>query len=147
MVSVPLELAAFMFFAVINGVYLFFNARCGWNQLARHWRAVEPPRGHSLPWITGSVGRSYFRSGLNIRFDDSGVWVSTVAIYRPFHPPLFFPWSSIANVERMGNVFFESITIWLKHSEIKICIYGFGSNSLIRKFNYAGRKHNLKPSL
>ena len=84
----------------------FVVSWCGWQQLARTYAAdTKPPgtifRGAS-GWITpiGSYGRC-----LNVVSASVGVYVETQLLFRLFHRPLLFPWSSVSAIEsRSGGI-------------------------------------------
>lgn len=72
-----------------------FAAVSGWRQLAQNY-----PAGGAVPsplkyFVWGQVGRIYYRKCLNVGGDERGLYLVPFFVFRPFHPPLFIPWSEI----------------------------------------------------
>jgi hypothetical protein len=124
--------SVFVFFSWLGGL---ISSRRGWGELAFHWRSITSPSGTNLPWISGWVGTQNHRNTLNVRFNDSGVWIAAIFIYSWYHPTLFFPWSSIADVEDTTVLLFQSVEIYLEESDIRLSISGFGARTIFEGFN------------
>jgi hypothetical protein len=120
-----------------------------WNVLARRWRATRPPRGQSLPWMAGRVGRGWNKSGLNVRFDQTGMWLTPALIFRLGRPGLFFPWDSISGVIEQSVAFSQTVEIVLRDSDIRISLVGYGARNLTKAFNRSlgtARPANERPA-
>jgi hypothetical protein len=109
----------------------WFGAKRGWNTLAATWRTTTPPRGSSLPWISGTIGAQHFKSGLNVRFDSSGLWLRPILIYGFHHPPLLIPWADVSGIADESGLLTERVRIVLKTSSTEIRIAGYGCKQVL----------------
>ena len=89
----------------------------GWRLLARRFRAQTPFPG---PKWTGQTGRMRFfgvyNGLLTIGADSAGLFMVPWILYRPWHPPLFIPWSEIS-FRRKSFLFLKYLEFRLGRSE------------------------------
>jgi len=72
----------------------------GWPKLNRCYPAQEQPGNATFYTVSAGLrwGASY-RSCLIVGSTFQGIYVRLMFIFRPFHPPLFIPWSDITTSE------------------------------------------------
>jgi hypothetical protein len=67
----------------------------GWYQLGKSYRARDRPSGKRFSMRSGWVGIVGGRWIFTIYNSQDGLYLSRSWLFRPFHPPLFIPWSEI----------------------------------------------------
>jgi hypothetical protein len=99
--------------AIVVGVFLYIQLLCaviawwsGWRKLAARFRH-EQNVGHQIGrWQSAKMRwGSHYNNALKIAADETGLYLSTIAIV-PQHPPMLIPWNEITFVRR------ESFLIW-----------------------------------
>ena len=85
-----------MFSMVMLGILFFFSRVGGWHELAKHYPA---PKRYGGAWISNEVhfGNTSGDS-IQVGADSQGLYLSIWIGLRPFHPPLFVPWSDVTAV-------------------------------------------------
>ena len=100
-------------FAVAYGLSLFLTVSriaswwSGWAVLARRFRLRSKfigSRWHfqsgQMRWLCG------YNHCLTVGGNSEGLYLSTSRLFRPFHPPLFIPWTEISFVRK--RAFFQA---------------------------------------
>lgn len=67
----------------------------GWLDLAACYPAAQPLPDQRHQLVTGSVAGFNTRRGLEVAVEDQGLFLATLFIFRPSHPPLRIPWHAI----------------------------------------------------
>ena len=66
---------------------------CGWRRLARCFADTSLFRGEITPFASARIGFGNYNGALNIGATDFGIYLATMRVFRPFHPPLLVPWT------------------------------------------------------
>jgi hypothetical protein len=96
-----------LFAIVVVGVLLLpslalASALGGWRAIAKRLRTQEPWPADRRWFVNGSLGWVKYRSGLVLAHSERGLFLAVIPPYRPFHPRLFVPWSSIVQRKKSG---------------------------------------------
>jgi hypothetical protein len=67
----------------------------GWRKLAAHYRHLGDLQGQILRFQSARLNWSNYSNILRIGLSEHGLYLSLMALFRPFHPPLFIPWEEI----------------------------------------------------
>jgi len=68
----------------------------GWHRLAEQFRFEGELPEKRWRWRSGRMRwTTRYGNCLNFGADERGLYMSVVSFFRPFHPPLFVPWSEI----------------------------------------------------
>ncbi|MGC4102139.1 hypothetical protein [Ferruginibacter sp.] len=94
----------FSFFPVlfIGGWVLitFVIARFGWSSLAGRYKAAPGSfTGTRLSYISAKINFTNYNNCLNLQYNNEGILLQPIIIFRLFHPPLFIPWNEIMDVK------------------------------------------------
>lgn len=94
---VLLVVAAVILYALFFGTILFVIAHLGgWQRLAQSYRRDWPVTGTVYRFRSGRMGRhTNYGSCLKFTVADEGLEIAVLPVFRPGHPPLFFPWDEI----------------------------------------------------
>lgn len=93
-------------FAVIYFIVCLFTSLRGWGSYASRYRGqkifpegVQTFSGQSM-MVGGNVAPANYRHVVAVGYDDDGIYLRMGMFFRPFHPPLFVPWSAVTAVEQ-----------------------------------------------
>jgi hypothetical protein len=104
--------AAVLGFVVIWCVTLSLVARfSGWGKLAELYPAAEPPAGRVFRWQAGRIGWSDYNGCLTITVGPAGLGLAVLGLFRPGHPPLLIPWSSLRVVQVHTGWLVRGVTV------------------------------------
>jgi hypothetical protein len=78
----------------------------GWQSYGSRYRGqrdfpagVQTFSGQSM-MIGGNVAPANYRHVVTVGYDDQGIYLRMGKFFRPFHPPVFVPWSAVNEVEQ-----------------------------------------------
>lgn len=74
----------------------------GWARLSREVGATDSAAGGSARGLSARFGVANYSGVLTLHADSLGLSLSVLAIFRPFHRPLFLPWSAMRIAGRKG---------------------------------------------
>lgn len=90
------------FFLLILGVLYFFSRVNGWHELSQYYPTRNPYQGkwivHDLDEVEVRFNASDGVNSIRLGADAQGLYISMWIGFRPFHPPLFIPWSDVTAV-------------------------------------------------
>jgi hypothetical protein len=103
----------------------------GWTRLARQF-TDDPMRGDQRDtyrpirraWFqSGSLGMMNYKSCLNVGVYETGVRLSVLWPFRPGHPPLFIPWSELAEGREKRLMFlFKRLEVFVGEPPVKVLL-------------------------
>jgi hypothetical protein len=67
----------------------------GWRALARHYRAEGPFVGTRYRFQDVELGHGEYGGCLTVGLGPEGLYLAVMLLFRPGHPPLFFPWGEL----------------------------------------------------
>lgn len=86
----------------ILALLFFFSRSNGWHHLAKYYPTRNPYQGK---WIGSDLdemevqfNHSKAVNAIRLGADSQGLYLSAWIGFRPFHPPLFIPWSDVTGV-------------------------------------------------
>lgn len=83
-------------FAVLwFGIVWLAATMSGWRRLAEHFRSSAPFQGDITSFATASLRLANYSGVLNLGASELGVYLVPMLLFRPFHAPLFIPWTQI----------------------------------------------------
>ena len=68
----------------------------GWRRLAGRYRDTELFAGDVTRFASAQVGWASYSGALTVGASETGLFLATLSIFRPFHPPLFIPWTEVS---------------------------------------------------
>ena len=101
-----------LFFAVFwIGIGALLSFVGGWHHLTSSFRASSGIDGKRFRFASMSLGYCVgYEHCLFITVGRSGVHLSILFLFRPFHPPLFIPWSAVEEVRPAKFLFLPLYT-------------------------------------
>lgn len=90
-----------LFYFTINGLLYLL----GWRHLSQHYKVHGPYSARRIGLI--SVRLNSFVSYNNVILaaaNKEGFYLKPIFLFRPFHPPLFIPWTAVRKVEKQSFI-------------------------------------------
>lgn len=110
----------------------------GWHSLAEIYRAADDIEGECFRFASMSSGSGLFRTNYSgcmvFVIGRRGFRLSPFFLFRPFHPPLFIPWSKVISIESVEARFFSASVLTVAGFTKPISIYGRAGDALLREF-------------
>ena len=85
----------------------FLVSRAGWSALAARFRTNSAFEGESLGVISAMVNIANYRHTLVLKYNEAGIHLQPVKVFRMFHPPLLIPWKEIKEVREKEFLFYR----------------------------------------
>jgi hypothetical protein len=105
LVAILVFLAYFLFVWLI--ALFFISHISGWQRLAERFRYQGEFTGRLWKWRNGRLRwSSHYGNILILGANREGLYLSVLALFSAYHPPLFLPWSEI-EVRQRQYFFFE----------------------------------------
>lgn len=129
LIAIPLFMG---FWSVVMAMISFVG---GWHDLATRFRRVDstfrisdrPIEKYS--WSSLKMGPAYFPTNygncIKVTLSDDGLGLQVMQLFRPMHPPLLIPWTSIESCT-LGKelLFFDRAQIQVRELANPLRIYG-----------------------
>lgn len=109
-----MELQFILFPFLFIGMWVFITfliSKGGWSKLAGKFQIEKPPIAKSLGLISGYINKTRYKNALILKYNDEGIFLSVLFLFRLFHPPLFIPWEEIKGTEESKVLLFKFRTL------------------------------------
>lgn len=97
-----------LLFPVLWILVTFAISRMGWHALAERYQTRELFYGKKTGLLTASINWSNYKNSLLLQYNEAGMHLQPVVIFRLFHPPVLIPWSEIKKVTHTQFLFAKS---------------------------------------
>ena len=78
------------------GIVTLLSRVGGWARLARHYRTFESFGGEPIRFQFGYLGFVRYKGTLTFGAEAKGLYIATLVLFRPGHPPLVVPWGQLS---------------------------------------------------
>ena len=85
-----------LFVATWVGVVTLLAHVGGWARLARHYRTFDSFGGEPIRFQFGYLGFARYKGVLTFGTEAKGLYIATLLLFRPGHPPLVVPWGQLS---------------------------------------------------
>jgi hypothetical protein len=139
-----LFLAVPLFIGIWSAVLAFVSLIGGWHGLAKLYRREETTFsiGDDRPvekfgWTSLKMGPKFFPTNygncITVSLSDDGIGLRVMPLFRPLHPPLLIPWTSIESCQRGKEIqIFDRAVIQVQGVAHQIRIYGRAARAIER---------------
>lgn len=97
-----------LLFPLLWVLVTFAISRMGWHALAERYRTQEPFYGKKTGLLTASINWSNYKNSLVLQYNETGIHLQPVVVFRLFHPPILIPWSEIKQITQIQFLFTKS---------------------------------------
>ncbi len=96
-------------FVLLSRILISYRtAGKGWQTLAGEYASPDiPEEGTDLRFASMKVGKGYYKNCVHIRYNEKGMHLRLLSIYRMFHTPLFIPWKAVGYDRQTNPISFN----------------------------------------
>lgn len=87
-----------MFFIGLWLLVSFVLSLMGWSSLARHYKTDNVFYGRNIGICSGYINSVKYKNVLVVKYNEQGIHLSVIFIFRFCHPAVFIPWDEIKKV-------------------------------------------------
>jgi len=80
----------------------------GWANLAAKYEYNDLFTGTKIGMISARVNIVDYRNSLILRYNESGIYLRPILIFRSFHNPILIPWEDIKSIRDRKDLFFTA---------------------------------------
>jgi len=96
-----------VFFIAMWVLAVFIISKRGWSKLAGAYRTdADSFTGTDVGSISAKINSINYNNCLVLKYNDQGILLKTIFLFRLFHPPILIPWNEIREVEDKKILFF-----------------------------------------
>jgi len=89
-----------VFFIAMWVLAVFIISKMGWSKLAAEYRTdADSFTGTDVGPISAKINSINYNNCLVLKYNDQGILLKTIFLFRLFHPPILIPWNEIREVE------------------------------------------------
>ncbi len=112
--KIPVQYYPFLFAGIFVASW-FVTARIvsamGWQKLAKVYGSEKECEGTRWSMQSAKVGSASYNGCLTIGANYDGLYLSILFILRPWHPPIFIPWSDISAKEAKRSMLLGDLCV------------------------------------
>jgi|GEM_PF-1262593 hypothetical protein len=121
-------------FVSIFLLVLFIIIQRGWNKLARKYHYSAEFDGKKFGVISAMINGVNYRNCLLLKYDDRGIYIKPVFMFRLIHKPVFIPFDEIKSVRDIKLFFIKYKELYIGEPRVvKMQI----QESIFRKLEHA----------
>jgi len=122
---------------------IFLISRFGWAKLATRFRHQGSFDGTRIGTISAAVNTANYKNSIVMKYNDEGLYLKAIFIFRLFHPPLLIPWSEIGDVRALEARFGTVAQIHIGEPEIATVTVMKATFDKINRPSIGGRNTQL----
>ena len=97
----------FPFLFVGSWVFVgYIISKLGWSKLASKYKFTQLFVGTRVGTISMYINFINHKNTLILAYNDEGLYIKPIILFRLFHPPILIPWKEIMEVRDKGILFF-----------------------------------------
>jgi hypothetical protein len=85
----------------------FIISKMGWADLAARFQSDATFSGTRVGIISASVNGAKYKNSLILKYNEEGIYLRPVFLFRLFHKPVFIPWKEIKEVRDKKILFYS----------------------------------------
>ncbi|MEO8406333.1 MAG: hypothetical protein ABI480_17115 [Chitinophagaceae bacterium] len=85
----------------------FIISKMGWDDLYANYPASTEFSGQRIGIITAAVNNANYKNSLVLKYNEEGIYLRPVLIFRLFHKPILIPWKEIKEVRQKKILIFS----------------------------------------
>ena len=95
-----------VFFIGMWVLVIFVISRMGWVNLVENYYYEAEFTGTRVGIISASVNNTNYKNSLVLKYNEQGIYLRPVWLFRLFHKPVLIPWKEIKEVRDRKILFF-----------------------------------------
>jgi len=100
----------YIFPFLFAGIWILINyiiSKMAWADLVKNYETEASFSGHRVGIISASINGISYNNALILRFNEEGIYLRPVWVFRLFHKPVLIPWKEIKEVRDRKFFFFN----------------------------------------
>ncbi len=85
----------------------FIISKFGWADLAAKYKVEDTFIGSRIGIISASINSANYRNAIILKYNEEGIYLKTIFLFRLFHDPILIPWKEIKEVRGKKFLFFN----------------------------------------
>ena len=85
----------------------FIISRAGWADLVTHYQTNTAFIGRRVGIISASINSANYKNSLILKFNEDGIYLRPIILFRLFHKPILIPWKEIKEIQDKKFLFFS----------------------------------------
>jgi hypothetical protein len=86
------------FFIGMWALITYIISKMGWADLVANYETTTSFPGHRLGIISASINGISYNNVLILRYNEEGIYLRPIWLFRLFHKPVLIPWKEIKEV-------------------------------------------------
>jgi hypothetical protein len=95
-----------LFFIGMWVLVTFIISKMGWADLATHYLYEGEFTGKRIGIISASINNANYRNALILKYNQEGIYLRPIILFRLFHKPVFIPWKEIKEARDKKVLFY-----------------------------------------
>ena len=76
----------------------FIVSKMGWADLVANYRYDTVFTGNRVGMISASINKANYNNSLILKYNEDGIYLKPILLFRLFHKPVLIPWKEIKEV-------------------------------------------------
>lgn len=113
-------------------IVLLISRLGSWHKLAKVYAAgPRKPEGQAHSGVTGQLGLASYRFTLTVTTAPDGFFLTISPFFRMGHPPLFIPWSEVAERSSQKLLFWDMTVLKIGSPKVATIALGLPGKALL----------------
>ena len=104
----------FIFPFLFIGIWIFVSfliSRFGYHSLVKKYKFEGNFFGTPIGLFSATINHSRYSNSLFLHFNDKGIMIKSLILFRWFHPAIFIPYTHILSVKQSKTLFTEYVSL------------------------------------
>lgn len=84
----------------------FIVSKMGWADLVANYQSDAVFTGNRVGIISASINKTNYNNALILKYNEEGIYLKPILIFRLFHKPVLIPWKEIKEVRDKKILFY-----------------------------------------
>ncbi len=117
------NMITYFFPFVFVGMWVFVTfiiSKMGWADLVANYQYDAPFTGERVGIISASINGANYKNSLVLKYNQEGIYIRPVLLFRLFHKPMLIPWKEIKEVRDKKVLFYTYKELIIGHPFVAI---------------------------
>lgn len=96
----------------------FVIAKMGWVALVENYQFDDTFTGEKIGLISASINSANYKNSLILKYNDEGIYLKPIFLFRLFHKPVLIPWKEIKDIRDKKILFITIKELTVGHPSV-----------------------------
>lgn len=96
----------------------FVIAKMGWAALVENYQFDDTFTGEKIGLISASINSANYKNSLILKYNDEGIYLKPIFLFRLFHKPVLIPWKEIKDIRDKKILFITIKELTVGHPSV-----------------------------